>query len=75
MEKTKLIERKIEGWDAIIFLEETPDERRFSISFAGKGGAIVSSHSYDRAERKFIRAMKLSEAIMKFRRYSKLNLN
>jgi len=57
MKTEELIKTKIDKWDALIYLEEN----EFTIAYSGRGGAIVSDSSYKKAEKKFIRAMKLSE--------------
>lgn len=66
MEKEVLITKGIGKWDALVFLEEEEMGRIFSISYAGRGGAIVSDKSFKKAEKKFIRAMQLAEFVRKF---------
>jgi hypothetical protein len=55
--------RKIDKWDAIIFFDE--DEKLYTITWSGKGGAIISDGNLEEAERKFIEAMNVAESVQK----------
>lgn len=54
---------KIDKWNAIIYFDEV--EKVHTITFDGKGGAIISDSNLVEAERKFIEAMHASESLGK----------
>lgn len=51
--------RKIDKWNAIIYFDEV--DKVHTITFDGKGGAIISDADLIEAERKFIEGMHLAE--------------
>jgi hypothetical protein len=54
-------ERKIGKWDAKIIFDEA--QKQYTITYAGEGGAIVSDKDISECEKKFIKAMGLSEVV------------
>lgn len=58
---SSFITRKIDKWDAHVFR----DKDGFTITFVGKGGAIMSGTTYKETEKKFIEAMHLAESVKK----------
>ena len=55
--------KKIGKWDVIIFFDE--EEKIYTITWSGKGGAIISDANLEEAERKFIEAMSVAESVQK----------
>lgn len=55
---------KIDKWDAIIFFNQ--ENKEYTITYAGKGGAIVFGSDLDAVKSKFIEAMQLSCAVKMF---------
>lgn len=65
--KPKLKKRKIGRWDALEVFDDEND--LYCICYAKEGGAIVSDHSLKKAEDKFIRGMKVADAVRKLLHY------
>lgn len=61
---------KIGKWLAFIAVDED-DSKLYSISYFGKGGALVNDTELEKAKDKFIRGMELSEIAMKILKLKK----
>lgn len=55
--------KKLKNWDAIIFLNEKENE--YVVAYNGVGGAIIAHTNKEEAEKRWIDAMQLSDAIRK----------
>jgi hypothetical protein len=54
---------KIGKWDAIVFFDKENDLH--TITYDGKGGAIISDTDLEVAKTKFVEAMNLAESVKK----------
>ena len=61
--------KKIDKWDAIIYFDEV--EKLHTITYDGKGGAIICDSDLVKAQDGFIEAMNLAEAVNKFIQFNK----
>ena len=59
----KLLEMKIGKWDALVLHDV--EHSRYTVSYKGEGGAIISNENLDKSMETFIEAMGVAESVMK----------
>jgi len=60
MENNNVQKVKIDAWDAILIFDD--ENNKYTITYSGSGGAIVSDYDLEVAKKKFIDGMTLAEA-------------
>ncbi len=67
--EVKIENKKIDKWNALVYYDEI--ENCYTITYDGKGGAIISDPVYSIAEKSFIEMMILGECVRKFNKFVK----
>ena len=64
----KIEKIKIDKWDALVsYVKNSVDGGEYTITYLGKGGAMVSDSDFEKAKAKFIEGMNVGESMMKLK--------